>query len=272
MSLDHSELRSVDIVVPLCNERDSMQQLGQRLEALHARLSTRYRPNYLFVDDGSTDGTGGLLVEVVPSGASFEVHTHAINRGVGAAFRTAFQYVKSDFVCTIDADCSYGPENLLQMIYELECGDTDVVVASPYHPAGRVEGVQRWRIALSASCSHLYRMVTPLKLYTYTSIFRAYRGDAVRGLDVKNNGFVAAVEILLSVNRLGYRITELPLTLSRRSTGCSKMRIGKTVAAHLGLLNKCLLSQNGRYPVSECREMTISVADGRVAPVASGDH
>jgi dolichol-phosphate mannosyltransferase len=249
-----------------------MQQLGQRLEALHARLHTRYRPNYLFVDDGSTDGTGELLDKVVPCGANYEIHTHPVNRGVGAAFRTAFQHVKSDFVCTIDADCSYGPENLLQMIQELECGDTDVVVASPYHPAGRVEGVQRWRIALSSSCSHLYRIITPLKLYTYTSIFRAYRGSAVRGLDVKNDGFVAAVEILLNVNRLGYRVTELPLTLSKRSIGCSKMRIGKTIAAHLGLLNKCLLSQYLRYPVPERRETTISVVDGHTVPAASSDH
>jgi dolichol-phosphate mannosyltransferase len=252
---------SVDIVIPLCNERDSIQQLGQRLESLQARLGARYRVHYLFVDDGSTDGTGELLATAVPSSATFEILTHDVNRGVGAAFRTAFQHVKADYVCTIDADCSYGPENLMQMILDLEQGSTDVAVASPYHPAGTVEGVQPWRIALSANCSRLYRLVTPLKLYTYTSIFRAYRGHAVRGLAVENDGFVAAVEILLRVDRLGYRVAEVPMTLSRRSTGQSKMRIGKTIGAHLGLMKKCLFSRDGGYPVAERKQATTVTVD-----------
>lgn len=272
MPLDHPLFSSVDIVIPLCNERDSIQKLRQCLESLHARLSTRYRVHYVLVDDGSTDGTGDLLATAMPTDASFEIHTHDVNRGVGAAFRTAFQHVTADFVCTIDADCSYGPENLMQMIQDLEYGRADVAAASPYHPAGKVEGVQPWRLALSSNCSRLYRMITPLKLYTYTSIFRVYRGRAVRGLDVENDGFVAAVEILLRVDRLGYRIAEVPLTLCRRSSGHSKMRIGKTVAAHLGLLKRCLFSRDGGYPVAELRQATKVAAENHPVTAVSADR
>jgi dolichol-phosphate mannosyltransferase len=145
-------------------------------------------------------------------------------------------------------------------------------VASPYHPAGKVEGVQPWRIGLSANCSRLYRTITPLKLYTYTSIFRAYRGDAVRGLAVENDGFVAAVEILLRVDRLGYRIAEAPMTLSRRSTGQSKMRIGKTIGAHLGLMKQCLFSRDGGYPVAEVRQAKTVAVDSHPVTAVSADN
>ena len=243
---------SVCIVIPVCNEEASMPLLQTRLGALQGRLNARYRVRYLFVDDGSTDATARLLPAAVPEGASHEVHTHPANRGVGAAFRTAFRHAVGDVVCTIDADCSYGPEHLLSMIEKVAAGHADVVVASPYHPDGGVDGVQHWRLLLSAQCSRIYRMVSPLKLYTYTSIFRAYKGSFVQEAQFRSDGFVAAVEILLSASHRGLRVAEMPLTLRRRTAGSSKMRIARTIGAHGALMVNCLLSGNGGHP-SFCR-------------------
>lgn len=239
---------SVCIVIPVCNEEESLSLLRSRLKCLQRSLSKSFRVHYLLVDDGSTDETTRLLATAVPHGATYEVHTHATNLGLGAAFRTAFQHAAADVVCTIDADCSYGPEHLLAMIEEVAAGRTDVMVASPYHPQGGVDGVQRWRLLLSAQCSRLYRAVSPLKLYTYTSIFRAYKGSFVREAQFRSDGFVAAVEILLSASYLGLRVSELPLTLRRRSAGASKMRIARTIGAHARLLANCLFAGNCGHP------------------------
>ena len=239
---------SVCIIIPVCNEKDSLSLLRDRLGNLHQSLRSRFRVHYLFVDDGSTDETSQLLPMTVPAGASYQIHVHAENYGVGAAFRTAFHHAEADVVCTIDADCSYGPEHLAAMIQEIVSKRADVVVASPYHPEGGVDGVQGWRLLLSAQCSRLYRLVSPLKLYTYTSIFRAYRGSFVRKAQFRSNGFVSAVEILLSASSLGLRVAEMPLTLRRRTAGVSKMRIARTIRSHAKLLTDCLLSGNSGYP------------------------
>ncbi|MHB1698784.1 MAG: glycosyltransferase [Acidobacteriaceae bacterium] len=249
MNTDHSpEPASVCVLIPMCNEEESLPMLRARLDGLQQRLGLRFRLHYLFVDDGSTDGTSGMLETVVPDGASWEVHTHATNRGVGAAFRTGFAHAAADVVCTIDADCSYGPEQLYRMIEEVESGEADVVVASPYHPEGGVEGVQGWRLLLSTQCSRLYRAVSPLQLHTYTSIFRAYRGSFVRDAQFQSDDFVSAVEILLSASHQGYRVKEMPLTLHRRVAGVSKMRVLRTICGHAALLVNCLLARNGGYP------------------------
>ncbi len=244
---------SVCVVIPVCNEEESLPVLRQRLNALQRQLETRFRLHYLFVDDGSTDDTRKLLRAAVPDGASWEVHSHATNRGIGAAFRTGFAHAFADVVCTIDADCSYGPEHLYRMIEEVENGNSDVVVASPYHPQGRVEGVQAWRLLLSKQCSRFYRAVSPLQLHTYTSIFRAYRGSFVHKAQFQSDGFVAAVEILLSASHQGYRVTEVPLTLHRRVAGVSKMRVLRTIRGHADLLADCMFSHNGGYP-GFCRQ------------------
>ncbi len=230
---------SLAVVIPLCNEEESLPGLREKLRGLHEALGARHRVSYCFVDDGSTDRTAELLPGAAPDGAEATILTHARRRGVGAAFRTAFAQVAADVICTIDADCSYDPMTLLALVNAVEHGGADIAVASPYHPRGRVEGVEPWRLLLSRQCSALYRLATPLHLWTYTSICRAFRCAAARRLTFPSDGFVAAVEMLLSAAGQGMQVVELPAVLGRRTRGFSKMRIARTVRAHARLLAEC---------------------------------
>jgi dolichol-phosphate mannosyltransferase len=226
----------VSIIVPMCNEEESIDLLREKLGRLQHRIGQNFAIEYCMVDDGSTDGTWNLMRSAVPQSATYVMRRHDRNRGVGAAIRTGLEVASGSIVCTIDADCSYPPEDLCALIDLVACGDADVAVASPYHPAGGVVGVKRWRILLSRQCSLLYRFVSPLKIHTYTSIFRAYTGNAATRLKFGSDGFVSAVEILMCAHRMGYRVREVPLVLHARQRGYSKIRIAKTICAHLGLI------------------------------------
>ena len=138
-------------------------------------------------------------------------------------------------VCTIDADCSYSPEDLYKLIELVASGHADVAVASPYHPQGAVIGVRRWRLLLSRQCSQLYRWISPLNLYTYTSIFRAYQ-RTIAAPDPELSGTMALYppsRCSCARNTSGYRVCEAPMVLHARQRGYSKMRIANTIAAHL---------------------------------------
>lgn len=265
---------TVCILVPVCNEEESLHSLKQKLEELHRSLERQYQVEYCIVDDGSTDATPFLIGSAAPEGAKCTVVSHLTNRGVGAAFRTGFAHAQADIVCTIDADCSYAPAEMSKLLDVIADGEADVVVASPYHPSGAVEGVQRWRLLLSLNCSLLYRAATPLKLHTYTSIFRAYRGSVLRDINFPSDGFVSAVEILLSAASHGYRVSEVPATLTRRTAGASKMRLLRTIKTHLQLLSRCWAARiSGGYPQlpaadEAAREMPVTV---RVANAVSGN-
>jgi len=227
----------VSVVIPVLNEEDGVFLLKQKLLNLRDLLSDRYDLELVFVDDGSRDETVSALEKhFVSAGMQFRILEHGRNRGVGAAFRTGFEYCNGAFICTIDADCTYSPEGLKLLLTALHVTGRDIAVASPYHPQGRVEGVPRWRLVLSKCCSALYRMFSPLKLYTYTSIFRAYRAEVVRNVQFESNGFVSAPEILLAAARSGYTVTEVPLVLRARCVGRSKMKIARTIGSHLEML------------------------------------
>lgn len=224
---------SVTIVVPVFNEEASLEQLKGKLAQLHRALLPHYRVSFCLVDDGSTDRTFEGLAGVCPEDATLQLLRHETNQGVGASFQTAFANVKSDIVCTLDADCSYPPIDLMKLINLVSSGEAEVATGSPYHPTGNVDGVPPWRLLLSMQCSLLYRIFFPLKLYTYTSILRAYRGSVTQNIAFTHRDFVSAVEILLEAHRMGNRIAEVPLTLHGRKTGRSKMRVLKTILSHI---------------------------------------
>lgn len=227
----------VSVVVPIFNEEEGVQQLKNKLLQLRGLLSSDHELEFVFVDDGSRDNTvAALNREFEKESVPFRVVEHGVNRGVGAAFRTGFRVAEGAYICTIDADCSYSPEGLKLLLTTLRVTGNDIAVASPYHPDGGVEGVPAWRLILSKGCSALYRKLSPLKLYTYTSIFRVYRADVVRRVPFTSDGFVSAAEILIGAGRRGYTVVEVPMILRARTVGRSKMKVARTTMAHLKML------------------------------------
>jgi dolichol-phosphate mannosyltransferase len=168
---------------------------------------------------------------------------------VGAAFRTGFQNATGSIVCTIDADCSYEPEGLKRLVVAMERDGADIAVASPYHPEGSVQGVGTWRLLLSRICSTIYRAISPVPLYTYTSIFRAYRWSVVENVHFEANGFVSAAEILIRAAEQGYKVVEVPMVLRARVVGTTKMKIMRTIGRHCSMMGTLLLQRLGLWEV-----------------------
>ena len=111
-----------------------------------------------------------------------------------------------------------------------------MVVASPYHPLGKVNHVPPWRLKLSKAASGLYRLVLKQKLHTYTSCFRVYRRSLVANVPLRSTGFVGIAELVCELDRRGLKVVECPATLDIRTTGQSKMRVLRAGWAHLKLI------------------------------------
>jgi dolichol-phosphate mannosyltransferase len=232
-----SENSLISIIVPVFNEEGGIDYLSDRLAAVR-RLWPERPVEFIFVDDGSSDGTTAALQRVFANHDGCAIVTHERNRGIGAAFRTGFAHARGEILCTIDADCSYGPENLRLLVDALEQEGADIAVASPYHPDAGVENVPGWRLMLSRGCSQLYRLTSPVRLYTYTSVFRAYRREVIKRVEFAEDGFVSAVEVLIRAAEQNFHITEVPMTLHARKFGTSKMKVLRTIRQHVSLLAK----------------------------------
>jgi len=234
-SAQTGRLSRVTVVVPCFNEEQSLRYLANTLRSVVEELGDRYCLSFIFVDDCSTDGTWDALHAVFEHEPTCRFVRHTRNLGVAAAIRTGIEHAHDDIVCSIDCDCTYDPHELGRMLPLLTEG-VDVVTASPYHAAGRVKNVPRWRLILSMSLSRLYRLVLHQRLSTYTSCFRVYRRSAALNIQVRRGGFLGVAEMLGRLDLEGYRIAEYPTTLEVRVLGRSKMKVLRTIFGHLGLL------------------------------------
>lgn len=228
--------QDVTVVIPCYNEEKTLPYLANTLQGLEKRLE-HYNLSFIFVDDKSKDATFARLQEIFAVRKNVRILQHEQNKGVAAAIMTGLRAAKSEVVCSIDADCTYDPHELAQMI-PLLTDDATLVTASPYHPQGGVRNVPAWRLSLSKGASWLYRRTLRQNLHTFTSCFRVYRRSAVTNIELTQNGFLGVAELLGKVVLRGEKIVEHPAVLEVRLFGFSKMKTARTIVGHLKLLSR----------------------------------
>jgi polysaccharide deacetylase family protein (PEP-CTERM system associated) len=232
----------ISIVVPCFNEELVLSYLSNTLRSVESHLSQQHSVNFIFVDDGSGDGTFDGLRRLFGDKHNCIFIRHSRNKGVAAAILTGVKAAETEIVCSIDCDCTYDPHELLNMIPLLK-DEVDLVTASPYHPNGKVRNVPGWRLALSKTASFLYRRVLKQKLYTYTSCFRVYRKSMTRELSLSESGFLGIAEMLGRLDLRGAKVVEYPTVLEVRLFGRSKMKTIRTIGGHLRLLARLLATR-----------------------------
>ncbi|HYL91884.1 MAG TPA: glycosyltransferase family 2 protein [Alphaproteobacteria bacterium] len=225
----------ISLVVPLFNEEKGIPLLAGRLAQLREKLKPAYELECLLVDDGSRDATVAVLQQTFAGTPHVRILEHGKNKGAGAAMRTGFQNASGEIVCTIDADCTFDPLEIPNLLEAMAREKADIAIGSPYHPRGGVENVVPWRLFLSKGASLMHRAVSRSKLYSYTSFLRAYRRDVLEKISFESNGFVAVTELLMKALLRGYTAVEVPTVLRRRVTGVSKMNVYRNIVSHLRL-------------------------------------
>ena len=186
------------------------------------------------VNDGSTDGTATELERLAAADSRVRPISYMHNRGRGYALRRGFGAARGRYITALDADLSYTPDHAVRMVRTLiDDPETDIVLASPYMPGGRVDGVPFVRLLFSRTGNWILRRALAQPVYTSTGVVRAYRRESLDRLELTADGKEIHLEILSEAMVLGMRIVEMPAVLASRKKGASKFRPRRTVASHL---------------------------------------
>jgi polyisoprenyl-phosphate glycosyltransferase len=118
--------RLLSIVIPIYNEQDAIPFLINKLKELLDH--TPAQAEVVLVNDGSSDSSISLLVEVAAQDRRFKVLSLARNFGHQAAATAGLDVATGDVVVLMDADLQDPPELVLAMIEEYQKG-YDVVYA-----------------------------------------------------------------------------------------------------------------------------------------------
>lgn len=199
----------------------------------------------IVVDDGSIDNMHELLIQAQKSRAWLTIVNHPTNLGRGAGIRSGFKIAKGKYFISLDADLSYDPEHIRKLLEPLENNTADITLASPYHTDGEVINVPKQRAVISKIGNKILSRGFNKKFSTVTCIVRGFKKEAIKKLELINNGKELHLEILQKANLLGLKIVEVPATLHWRDIKRGKaknkkilpefslFKMRKTVLSHL---------------------------------------
>ena len=234
--MNNDYMNSLDIAIPLFNEEDSIENLSiEIIPILESLKDKKIDSRLILVNDGSADKTEEKLKEFFNGVSGTKIINHEKNENLGGFLRTIQKEMSSDFVVFLDSDCTFSPNLILEMI-KTNLEEVDIVNGSPYHPKGKIDGVKQSRLIISKTANYLYRNLVSKEVYTFTSIFKMYRSEKIKNIEIHFNDFVAVAELFIKSIILGSKVLEFPATLSIRQTGESKIRILQSIINHLKLM------------------------------------
>ena len=222
--------QAVFAVIPSYNERAAIRSTIEPLLRLGYQV--------VVVDDGSKDGTWEVLQEL-------PVHLvrHPINLGQGAALQTGMKYAvaqRAEFVVHFDADGQHRAEDIEQMLAPLASGEADIVLGSRFLRTKDALQVPWPRRFLLRAARVVNFFATGLRLTDAHNGFRAMTREAAAKIELRENGFAHATEILNQIRQHRLRYVERPTCI--RYTDYSKAK-GQKFSSALNILLDLILGR-----------------------------
>lgn len=220
----------VSLIIPMYNEEDNVLIT---LEEVKKVLKIYDSYQILAVNDGSSDQTLQLLEEFAKKNPELKVLSHPVNMGMGRALQTGFEKAEGDVIITLDADLSYDPQYIIELIHELRENHLDIVIGSQYMEGGETEDIPFIRLFVSKMANKIVGYALEENISTVTGILRAYRKEVIDSIEIESNGTEINPEILSKAIAMGFEVKEIPVKLKGRKLGESKVQFRSTTASHL---------------------------------------
>ncbi len=170
----------------------------------------------VIINDGSTDGTGGIIDEIATKDARVRVFHQPENKGKGAALRRGFDESTGDVVIIQDADLEYDPADYPILLQPILDGRADVVFGSRFL-GGTHRVLYFWHSVVNRLLTLLSNITTNLNLTDIEIGYKVFRADVIKRLKLRSDRFGFEPEVTAKVARAGCRVYETPVSYSGRS-------------------------------------------------------
>lgn len=141
-------------------------------------------------------------------------------------FREALKDRSIDFFFEIDSDLAHNPNEIPRFLDKMMTGKYDVVIGSRYVMGGKTINIVLSRIILSRVINIFLRFWLNIKFNDFTGGFRMYNRKSIEFLcksKIKSTGFITLSETLYLLYKKGFKVTEVPITVSIKKEGKSNV-------------------------------------------------
>jgi dolichol-phosphate mannosyltransferase len=209
------------VIIPTYNECENIRTVVPAVLAQDKIIEV------LVVDDGSPDGTAGIVKGMIAGDARIHLIERPQKMGLGTAYVKGFTYAIEhgfDYAFEMDADLSHDPTMLPKFLEEIQT--YDLVLGSRYIKGVNVINWPMKRLLLSYFANVYTSIVTGLPLKDATGGFKCFRIEVLKSINlaaVRSNGYAFQIEMSFKAWKKGFRIHEVPIIFFDRRVGVSKM-------------------------------------------------
>ena len=246
------------VIIPTYNEKENIENIIRAVMALEDNFSI------LVIDDGSPDGTGGIVKRLMEN--DFKDRLHIIERagkmGLKSAYITGFKWCIErgyEYIFEMDADFSHAPADLPRLLSACRDEGYDLAIGSRYVSGVNVVNWPIERVLMSYFASKYVNFVTRLPIHDTTAGFICYRREVLETMELDKihfKGYAFQIEMKFTAYKCGFNIKEVPIVFVNREHGTSKMSGGIFSEAFFGVIRLKISSWFRKYPQKKTIEET----------------
>jgi len=220
-----SEPIAISVVVPVYNEEENLPVLIPKLMKVLEGLGCSCE--IIFVDDGSSDGSPGILRDAASRYPSFRVLRFRENRGLSTALLAGMREARGGKIITLDSDLQNDPADIPKLLEYLDRYD----MATGW----RQKREDSWLKKISSKIGNTVRnWLSGENIQDSACTLRAFKKECIKEIPVFN-GMHRFLSTLVKME--GYRIIEVPVSHHPRKFGKSKYNIrNRMVRSFIDLL------------------------------------
>jgi len=250
----------VSVVVPILDEAPNLRILHGELAAAFAGTGLVWE--VLFVDDGSSDGSLAILVELWRADEHVRVIQFRKRSGQTSAMAAGFDECRGRVVVTMDGDLQNDPADIPLLLARLEQG-ADIVAGWRKR---RHDGFLLRRLP-SRAANRLIGLVTGTTIHDTGCSLKAFRRELIRNLPIysEQHRFLPAMSA-----GSGARVVEVEVHHRPRRFGSSKYGLGRATRVILDLMTIKLITSSSQHPLRYFAAIGLPFALGTAGLLVAG--
>jgi len=219
-------MKEISVVIPSYNEEKTVGELAITIHELLDKNGISHE--IIVVDDGSTDRTRDVLVDIAQKGIITYVRLRR-NFGKALALQTGFNISSGKYVVTIDADMQDEPSEIINLYRKIKDEDMDIVSGWRKKRNDRVTKVIASRIF-----NLVVAMFGRIKLHDINCGLKIYRQEVIKSIKIYGelHRYIPLIAYIHGFRRIG----EVPVVHHPRKYGKSKYGLWRYIAGFLDLL------------------------------------
>ena len=230
----------ISVVIPLLNEEESIPELNQWIRKVRADYGYSYE--VIYIDDGSKDGSWGIIQGLSTTYPEVKGIRFRRNYGKSAALNRGFDLACGDVVITMDADLQDSPDEIpvlykkiMEEGYELVSGWKK----SRYDPITKT--------IPSKYFNWVTRKMSGVKLHDFNCGLKSYKREVIKTIEVygEMHRYIPVIAKWAGFTKIG----ETEVKHQARKYGVTKFGMERFINGFLDLLSITFVSKFGKRPM-----------------------